>query len=232
MRSADRRAVVRAVVLLAALSPAEACAAAPDCESQRSHGAPTHEALLNDGWIETHDSDGVRVYNRKQANSPLYETIVRGRIAAPTDLVFSVVTDYAHYREFMPHTVESKVLGQKAGHVRVYERLSFPFLSDRHFVVDVDLRSCRGESGFIRVAWDQDNQASLPAGASGVVPSVNTGYWALWPTAQGRETDAIYYLHSDPGGRLPVFLVNAANGWALPDVLEKVRGRVADVTRK
>ena len=199
----------------------------PDCKGQYIQGAPTHESLLRDGWSDVHNSDGIRVYNRKQPDSQVYEVLARGTVGASPRAVFDVVTDYEHYREFMPYTVESRIDGNSKSDrwIWVYERLDFPVVNDRHFVVKVDTQTCRDLNNFYGVVWDQDNGHPLPQNTIGILPKVNSGYWALWPINEGHETDAIYYLHSDPGGLLPSFLVNMANRTALPLVIEKVRER-------
>jgi len=88
------------------------------------------------------------------------------------------------------------------------------------------LHPCHGVGGFHGTVWHQDNEFPLPPDDTGAIqPRVNSGSWELWPVENGRQTEAIYYLHLDPGGALPAFLVNLVNSRALPDVIKAVSRR-------
>jgi hypothetical protein len=52
---------------------------------------------------------------------------------------------------------------------------------------------------------------------------VNDGFWKLEPRDGGAKTFATYYLYTNPGGSLPKWVVNRANGSAVPDVFQCVR---------
>ncbi len=209
-------------------------AADVDCAAFISQGPPTHEVLLADGWQLTNESDDVRVYNRKAAKSPFYEVLARTRIAASPDRVYSVVTDFAHYSEFMPYTAVSTIRKITESDTWVFQRLDFhiPFVSDRHYTVKVVAHPCDGMSQFRGTVWDQVDDVPLPENESpAIVPRVNSGAWSLWPLDNAQATDAAYYLHSDPGGSIPTFLVNMANRSALPDVVDIVSRRAQEPER-
>jgi hypothetical protein len=53
--------------------------------------------------------------------------------------------------------------------------------------------------------------------------TVNEGFWLLEPRENGAKTFATYYLFTHPGGSLPDWLVNKANGTAVPDVFKRIR---------
>jgi hypothetical protein len=218
------------LAIVAGLAAAEPIAGNPDCDARSAAGAPTRDALLQKRWREVSDADQVYVYNRKPEHSPFYEVMVRGRIAAAPQTVFGVVTDFAHYSEFMPYTAMCRVERATASVFWVYQKLEFPLISNRHFVVKVVLHPCNGTAGFYGTVWHQDNEFSLPPDDTGAIqPRVNSGSWELWPAENGRETEAIYYLHLDPGGDLPAFLVNLVNRRALPEVIGAVRRRCREV---
>ena len=204
----------------------EAAAGNSDCGVRLDAGPPARDSLLQAGWREVSDADQIYVYNRKSEHSPFYEVMARSRIAAAPQTVFRVVTDFAHYSEFMPFTAMCRIERATTGEFWVYQRLEFPFISNRHFVVKVVLHPCHGIAGFQGTVWHQDDELLLPPDDTGAIqPRINSGSWELWPAANGRETEAIYYLHSDPGGALPAFLANLVNSRALPEVIRAVSQR-------
>jgi hypothetical protein len=52
---------------------------------------------------------------------------------------------------------------------------------------------------------------------------VNSGEWLLEPLDRGTRTRARYYLVTDPGGYVPVWLANIVVASTLPDVFRSVR---------
>jgi len=214
------------LVIVTGLTAGEATAGNSDCDARLAVGPPTRDSLLQARWREVSDADQIYVYNRKSDRSPFYEVMARSRIAAAPQTVFKVVTDFAHYSEFMPYTAMCRVERATASEFWVYQRLEFPFISNRHFVVKVVLHPCNGIAGFHGTVWHQDNEFAMPPDDTGAIqPRVNSGSWELWPAGNGRETEAVYYLHSDPGGALPAFLANLVNRRALPEVIRAVSQR-------
>lgn len=222
----DRILTINLIGIVIVLIATQAIADNSNCGVRLAAGAPTRDALLQERWREVSDADQIRVYNRKSDRSSFYEVMARSRIAAAPQTVFQVVTDFAHYSEFMPYTVVCRVERATAGEFWVYQRLDFPLVSNRHFVVKVVLHPCDGIAGFHGTVWHQDNDFALPPDETGAIqPRVNSGSWELWPVENGGETEAIYYLHSDPGGALPAFLANLVNSRVLPDVIRAVSKR-------
>ena len=214
------------LVIVTGLIATEAIAGNSDCDARLALGPPTRDALLQARWREVSDAGQIYVYNRKAEGSPICEVMARSRIAAEPQTVFRVVTDFAHYTEFMPYTAMCRVERATASEFWVYQRLEFPFISNRHFVVKVVLHPCNGIAGFHGTVWHQDNEFAMPPDDTGAIqPRVNSGSWELWPAGNGRETEAVYYLHSDPGGALPAFLANLVNRRALPEVIRAVSQR-------
>ena len=57
---------------------------------------------------------------------------------------------------------------------------------------------------------------------------VNNGYWLLEPREDGKKTFATYYVYTVPGGSIPTFIINQANGMAVPKVFEAIKKTVID----
>ena len=44
----------------------------------------------------------------------------------------------------------------------------------------------------------------------------------------GKKTFATYYVYTVPGGSIPVFIINQANGMAVPKVFDSIKKVVID----
>ena len=143
--------------------------------------------------------------------SAIPQVMIATRFAAPADAVYAVVTDYAHFAEFIPDVAESRIIREADGVQWVFHRLHFAGpVADRVYV----MRSVGsvGAAAY-RVEWSLSPEAP-PAGAQGISPRQFSGFWELRPTTDGKATEARYAVHSDPGGRIPAWLVTRIHGEA------------------
>lgn len=151
----------------------------------------------------------VQVYRLPMAGSRIPAVSARTTFSASADAVFNVISDYAHFSEFIPMVAESHVLDHDTLATRVYQRLDLPFpVVDRHYIIDItqDLRAA--STGVIDVAWSLDAQRSESLPYSGaVVPRVFSGSWHLTSPEGSTRCDAVYTVHVDPGGAVPDWLV-------------------------
>lgn len=188
-------------------------------------------ALAASGWELKTTSGSIKIYNRSKEGSDLKELKAEGIIEAPPHACFNVVNDEGRYKEFMPYTADSKVIRKNAdGSKIVYQRLDTPFVSDRDYTMIITGKIVRNEKGEVvyRKNWSSANHLG-PAAIDGVVRvKTNEGHWLFEPLDGGKRTRATYYLFTDPGGALPSFIINAANGKAVPGVFEAVEKQASD----
>ncbi len=130
-------------------------------------------------------------------------------IRASVDDVWEAITDYDDYKNFMPHTRESKVLSRKKNEVLFHTELEFPIKRIWYdILLTLDKKSHR-------VDW------TLKDGSI----KHNEGSWAL-QKHEKAHTLATYTLATDPGFYIPKFLLEKATQGTLPLVIEAVRKRV------
>jgi hypothetical protein len=84
-------------------------------------------------WKLVSTSDKVALYRRSRSGPVEYETKAVGEIAASTTLVHAVIDDVDSYAQFMPYTVECRLLKREGDSVFTYQRISAPLLSDRDY---------------------------------------------------------------------------------------------------
>ena len=164
---------------------------------------PNLRSRLERGEVVTELTDGPG--GRRDARA-------RALIAAPPEKVFAAVTDYEHYKDFMPFTTVSDVRRREGDTVWFYTELSFPLKTVRY---EIKLRLDRPRW---RVDW---------ALVEGDMKS-NEGSWQLEPVAGGAETYAIYTVYVAVGFAIPGFIVSKLTEGSLPQLLKSVRRRAGD----
>ncbi len=132
-------------------------------------------------------------------------------ISAPVDAVWEAITDYDEYKNFMPHTKESKVLSRKKNEVLFHTELEFPI---KEIWYDILL------------TLDKKNHHVDWVMKEGSIRS-NEGSWDLKKYDGDRKrTFATYTLATDPGFFVPKFLLEKATQGSLPLIIQSVRKRV------
>lgn len=184
---------------------------------------PEHEK----GWEEANKESEFTVFTR-EAKDGLREVLLVGDIAAPPSKAFAAVADLEHYKDFMPYTDESKIVGEKDGAKVFYSLLNPPLVSKRDYLILVTARPGRDDTDVWRTAWHVD-----ASNADGKVPlkdgvvrvSLNDGSWTFTPLDGGKRTHVVYYLYTNPGGSIPMWIANKSNTKALPDLFAAVKKR-------
>jgi ribosome-associated toxin RatA of RatAB toxin-antitoxin module len=112
----------------------------------------------------------------------LKQAIVIGLVKAPPEKVWGVVTDYEHYKDFMPNVKESKVLKREGDDVVVHYVIAVPGPN-----VHYTLRHHHVAPGRIDISLEDDKG------------SIRTGgwRWEFLPVDNGAKTIMVYYLYTD-----------------------------------
>jgi hypothetical protein len=186
----------------------------------------TTDPAAGDGWKVAARSDGLTIYSRERKDSAVKELKAVGLIDAAPGAVWKAIRDYPNYKKTMPYTEVSEVLAREGGDkiTWFYSVINAPLVDRRDYVIKlVDTSDWKDGTGYLKVEWTAANEKA-PELKKGVVRvGINDGYWKLEPREDGTKTFTTYYLYTDPGGSLPRWVVNKANGSAVPDVFKAVR---------
>ena len=191
-------------------------------------------------WEEAAKDNGITIYARDFPGSEVREMKAIGTIDAKPQEVWAAIRDYPNYTKSMPYTVEAKTLAKEDGDkvIYFYSRLSLPMVDNRDYIIKIlDESDWKDGAGYLKVSW---TRVDPPKGdpkfvelKDGVVRTpINDGFWKLEPRDNGNKTWATYYLHTDPGGSVPKWIANKANGTAVPSVFAAIRKTVADERAK
>jgi ribosome-associated toxin RatA of RatAB toxin-antitoxin module len=161
--------------------------------------------------------------------SAIPQVLIATHLAAPAAAVYGVVTDYAHFADFIPDVAESRIIRTAGDAQWVFHRLHFTGpVADRVYVMRSVGRTGSADTYAYRVEWALAPEA-VPTGEQGIAPRQFSGFWELRPADDGKTTEARYAVHSDPGGRIPVWLVSRMTDRYVREVVRAVRGRLEQV---
>jgi len=187
-------------------------------------------------WELAAEPSGLKVYRRDKEGTDVKEMKAIGLIDATPKEVWDVVRDLENYPKQMPYTAEVKVLSRTEADKEIwfYSRLNTPLVAPRDYVIILKDESELKEDGkgFYKVSWTaappEKSDALVPEKKDVVRVRVNDGYWLLEPRDEGKKTFATYYVYTAPGGSIPTFIINSANGMAVPTVFDAIKKTVVD----
>ncbi len=182
-------------------------------------GQPARELTTEDSRAWDLPPAGKWRVVRKDTGRRVSEGCGLGVIEVPLAAVRDVVDAAQHFDEFMPRLLESEVEPVSPGVYLNRQTLDMPFpMEDRRYTVRVEtgvIETGAGAGWQARWAYVED---------SGNIRE-SRGSWTLIPVSTDR-TVVVYRLLTDPGGRLPAWVVDYSAPRALRRVLNALRDRV------
>lgn len=163
-------------------------------------------------WEKIIDEDGIVVHKRAIAGTSLVEFRAVGVIKAPMIRAAAVLRNSGREREWMESCVEARVLEWLSPlDATIYNRTESPFflISDRDLVAQART-TVDYEAKTIAIRFKSVEHRRAPK-IDGVVrmPDVR-GMWKF-RRIDANRTELEYQLRADPGGALPIWLVNWAS---------------------
>ncbi len=148
-------------------------------------------------------------------------TIV-GVIEASISDIWSVITDYEHYKDFMPRGKDSRMLEQRKDGVKYYSLLHMPWpISDVSFDCNVDFAPDHRSLKFNMV----------PGTGKGVKQF--DGSWELSEfEGNSQSTLAHYSILFEPETHYPRWVMNLGTKATLGKIVEAVRNRLKKVKKE
>ncbi|SEL04262.1 SRPBCC family protein [Nitrosovibrio tenuis] len=175
-------------------------------------------------WTEAYRTDELVIFTKDVGKDR--KIIATAEVEASPNVVFKVVSDFEHYRDFMPYVEESRVLTRKGDNEAVtYARIAPPFVSKRDYPLKVRMtRGSPSNGGVFKVEWTAHPEAE-PEVEGVVRVKLNEGSWLAAPLNGGKRTRLTYTLLTNPGGLIPDFVVNLSNTVAIPELFDAVKKR-------
>jgi START domain len=161
-----------------------------------------------DGWEQIADKEGVRVYRRSVAGSPLKSMKGVGVVDAPVATVALVLLDDNRAAEWVDSLAESRVVRTVSPHEYIeYNHVKMPWpVRDREFVTHVQLSvDPATRTAYIKSAPASNGEVARRAK---IIRGELTSYYELKAIDGGQRTLLSLELNSDPKGSLPAWVVN------------------------
>jgi len=143
----------------------------------------------------------------------------------PMELIRKVVEDLGRFKEFIPDLLESTVLEPDRGDGCLFRSgIDLPWpVENRFWTIRVWMFDAQVDGAKVRVQrWEY-----VPG--SGNIKGTR-GRWVMRPYEPDPEKTIVsYFVHTDPGGLIPDFLVNFATKVYLPELIGALRERLQAV---
>ena len=189
---------------------------------------PFNSVDPQDGWKLAAESNGVTIYSRLRAGSPVKEFKAIGEIDATTRIVHAVIDDLENYPNFMPVTAECRLLKRETDSIITYQRLSPKICADRDYTLRVRTKSWPVADGLVYLhQWETANDLGPPEKRGVVRVKICEGGWLFEPDGV-EKTRATYSVYAGTGGAIPVFLANHVSQMEIGRLFVAVRKQTKD----
>lgn len=160
--------------------------------------------LAENSWELEKNANGIKVYTRTTASSPIKEFKAITTINADKLKISNILMKINNYVNWYPDISESSLLKIINANERiVYYKLDVPWpADDRDAVMKFEINKQPHE-----ILIKMNSLTGYKAKIDGVVRiGKATGFWKL--TTDGKKTKVIYQFLADPVGNLPAWIIN------------------------
>ncbi|MFT7774061.1 START domain-containing protein [Roseateles sp.] len=181
-----------------------------------------NSASAQDAWNLAKDADGIQVYVRSVADSPLREFRGEVQVRAKLEHVVLALRDAGAFRKWMPDVITSDLLKSSDTEQYHYLENKAPWpVSNRDGVYRFGYS--RPADGVVVVSVEAvPNLVPLREGRVRI--PLAEGQWRLVSNADGVGVS--YQMHASPGGAIPSWLANQAVVDTPYGTLKALRARV------
>ncbi len=176
-------------------------------------------------WTLRYDKDDIQVHHRKSEYSSIHELKLVTTVPTSMPVLLQFLSDVDHFPIWVYRCVEAREVERMSRAEGVYySRMDFPWpLKDRDFFARSRARV--GQDGKV-VVIEVEGEPDYEAERSQVVriPMLKVT-WTLTELAT-EKIRVDYYLHTDPGGNLPSWLINLAIDKGPSETMQNIRSRV------
>lgn len=185
--------------------------------------------MSSGGWDKVSDKDGILI-ERLLHEGGLYE--IRATVHAPVTPAQFAETLWKHedYPSFVPYLKSLKTIKTSGNERWNYEQVHMPVVSDRDYTVHLTRGEPDRASGVTQIQFVSANEVGPPPLKDHVRIERIKGSWTIEPAEGG--CDVTYDLFSDPGGGVPLWIINSAQKDATRDFMLAMVKRAKDAAGK
>jgi ribosome-associated toxin RatA of RatAB toxin-antitoxin module len=182
-------------------------------------------------WEKVSEKDGTLVERRAVPGSRIHAIRVTAHSPLAPPAVFETIWKQEEHPEFVPFLKRIKILSDTGDEHIAYEQLELPFVRDRDYTVRLRKLVDPAANRYVILIESANDAGPLPDGSHVRVTNIR-GSWTVEPGSDGKGSMVRYELHSDPGGRIPAWLVDRTQGHAASDVVHAMLKRALEKNRR
>ncbi len=163
----------------------------------------------NADWELKRDKGGIKVYMREVPDSDIKELKFETEIEASLNAVAAILTNVEGFDDWVYASVISKTIKKVSDtEVFYYTEIDFPWpMSNRDLILHSKFWQ---DPHTLSIHSKTSSEHTLEPEIDGIVRITKTDiHWIFTPIGNGR-VKIDYYLNSDPGGSIPVWMINLA----------------------
>jgi len=193
--------------------------------------APSSTFAQEESWDLRYDKDDIQIHHRKSEYSSINELKLVTTVHTSMPVLLQFLSDVDHFPIWVYRCVEAREVERISRAEGVYySRMDFPWpLKDRDFYARSKARIEQGgKVVIIEVEGEPDYE---PERYQVVRIPLLKVTWTLTELAP-QKIRIEYYLHTDPGGNLPGWLVNMALEKGPSETMQNIRGSLLTYYRQ
>jgi hypothetical protein len=182
-------------------------------------------------WTLRYDKDDIQVHHRKSEFSSINELKLVTTVPTSMPVLLQFLSDVDHFPIWVYRCVEAREVERMSRAEGVYySRMDFPWpLRDRDFFARSRARVEQGgKVVIIEVEGEPDYEAERHQVVR--IPMLKVT-WTLTELAP-EKIRVEYYLHTDPGGNLPNWMINMAIDKGPSETMQNIRSRLVSYHRQ
>lgn len=183
-----------------------------------------------DNWKVTGNRDGIRIYSKKHTDSRINAVKLETVFTATLSQITAVIADVSSYDSWVYNSRATRLLKQVSpSELYYYSEVIFPWpTTNRDFVSHIQISQ---EPNTKTVTVLANNVSGWEPPRPNLVRITNSaGKWILTPLSK-NEVKAEYTLQVDPGGELPVWIINTFSSKGMVQTFKNLRGLLAEPNR-
>ncbi len=181
--------------------------------------------FAQDDWKLRSDKDGIKSYSRKTGDSKINAIKLEADFATSLSGIVTVIVDVSKYDEWIYNSKNTRLLKQVSPtELYYYAEIRFPWpTSNRDFVSHVTI-SQNPQSKTVTI--NATNVTGWEPIKKNLVRIENSvGKWIITPVGK-NHVSVLYELQVDPGGDLPVLLINSFSSTGMVATFKNLRRRL------
>jgi len=177
-------------------------------------------------WTLKSDKDGIRSYSHKSGGSKINAIRVESEFSTTLSRFVSTIMDVTAYDDWVYASKSTRLVKQVSPtELYYYSEVKFPWpATNRDFVSHITVSQ---ELSSKAVTINATNVTGMvPVKKNIVRIEQSIGKWVVAPRSKGTVF-VVYELEADPGGELPVFLINGFSSTGIIATFKNLRARLA-----